>query len=110
MKDFQGKGKGKRNRAVQKGRCQMKNKEKNSAAKTYRLSEPRHLFGESHPVPRNTFPVQSGASVEVKRKIENGNPVEAVTVAGELKVKLFRWTLLRVDIPSLTVRLHRLKK
>jgi hypothetical protein len=47
--------------------------------------------------------------VEGGRKVENGNPVEAVTVAGELKVKLFRWTLLRVDIPSLTVQLHRPK-
>lgn len=88
----------------------MRNNEKRSAAKTYRLSEPRHLFGESRPVPRRTFPVENVHPVEAKRKIENGNPVEAVTVAGELKVKLFRWTLLRVDIPSLTVHLHRPKK
>ncbi|MDZ5782559.1 hypothetical protein [Marinococcus luteus] len=88
----------------------MKNNEKHSPAKTYRLSEPRHLFGESGPVLRRTFHAGDIHLVEVKRKIENGNPVEAVSVAGELKVKLFRWTLLRVDIPSLTVHLHRPKK
>lgn len=109
MKDYLGKRERKRNKAFQKGRCQMRNNKKRSAAKTYRLSEPRHLFGESRPVPRRTFPVGHVHSVEGGRKVENGNPVEAVTVAGELKVKLFRWTLLRVDIPSLTVQLHRPK-
>ncbi|WP_143745386.1 hypothetical protein [Marinococcus halophilus] len=88
----------------------MRNSGQRPATKIYRLSEPRHLFGGSRPVPRKTFPEPHVPVVAAARRVENWNPVEAVVVAGELKVKLFRWTLLRVDIPSLTVDLRRRKK
>lgn len=55
---------------------------------------------------QDSLPLKEGI-VRVQQEILPGDPVSRVSVHGKLNVKLFKWTLLVVDIPNLHIDLHR---
>lgn len=57
---------------------------------------------------RDSLPLKEGW-VRVQQEVLPGDPVSRVSVHGKLNVKLFKWTLLVVDIPNLHIDLHRKK-
>ncbi|WP_252315413.1 hypothetical protein [Sinobaca sp. H24] len=55
---------------------------------------------------QETLPPKEGI-LRVQEEVLPGDPVKRVSVHGKLKVKLFKWTLLVVDIPNLHIDLQR---